>query len=241
MVKKVFNLLPLRVQNQVRHQRANGPFPSRLFRRRYAIAAEYLTGNGLEIGALHAPLRVPKGTKVRYVDRLPVDELRKHYPELCGFPLVNVDILGNGEALVTVADASVDFLVANHVIEHTEDPISTLQAWLRVLRPRGVLFIAVPNKLHTFASERPLTTLEHLVHDYDEGPEWSRRDHYEEWARLVEKAPEGEIKAHAKQLLETNYSIHYHVWTEVEFLEFLSYCRDNLGLPFSVEVLEKKV
>jgi hypothetical protein len=39
---------------------------------RQMLAYEYLCGNGIEIGALHNPLRVPRRAHVRYVDRMSV-------------------------------------------------------------------------------------------------------------------------------------------------------------------------
>src|SRR5207249_5036937 len=57
---------------------------------REAIARRYLRGTGIEIGALHNPLRLPRGVDVRYVDRMTVPELRRHYPELAGGPLAGV-------------------------------------------------------------------------------------------------------------------------------------------------------
>ena len=65
---------------------------------RQTIAHEYLRGEGLEIGALSLPLELPCGASAKYVDRLTVTELRKHYPELAGVPLVNVDIQDDGES-----------------------------------------------------------------------------------------------------------------------------------------------
>ena len=42
------------------------------------VARWYLSGQGIEVGALHNPLKVPAEIKVRYVDRMPVPELLKH-------------------------------------------------------------------------------------------------------------------------------------------------------------------
>jgi hypothetical protein len=39
------------------------------------LARRYLSGDGLEIGALTAPLRTPPGVTVRYVDRLSREDL----------------------------------------------------------------------------------------------------------------------------------------------------------------------
>ena len=47
-----------------------------------SIAKKYIAGNGIEIGALHKPLKVPESAKVKYVDRMSTSSLRKQYPEL---------------------------------------------------------------------------------------------------------------------------------------------------------------
>ena len=166
-------------------------------RRRQEIAGRYLRGSGIEIGALHNPLDVPRSVRVRYVDHLPVDQLRDHYPELAGEKLVDVEIVDDGERLATISDASQDFVIANHFLEHCEDPLGALGNMIRVLRPGGILYLAVPDKRYTFDVDRPVTSTDHLLRDHREGPEGSRRGHYEEWARLVDKAEEPEAHATA--------------------------------------------
>ncbi len=213
-----------------------GPRPNDV---REAIAHRHLTGRGIEIGALHYPLAVPPSATVRYVDRMPVDQLRQQYPELADKPLVDVDLVMDGETLSGIPDGSENFVIANNFIEHTQDPIRTIQHFLRVLRPGGVLYMAVPHKHHTFDRDRPSTPLEHVVRDYREGPAWSRRSHFEEWSRLVGKTPEAEVAANVEQLMRMDYSIHYHVWTEIDFLEMLVYCHKTLGMPFSIELCQR--
>ena len=116
----------------------------------------------MEVGALHQPLPVPDRAHVAYVDRLPLNELRRHYPELDGYDLVEPDILDDGESLGSLADGSQDFVIANHFIEHTQDPLGTIANHLRVLRPGGILYMAVPDKRFTFDRDRPPTTIDHL-------------------------------------------------------------------------------
>lgn len=207
----------------------------RLTRRR--IAKRYLSGSGLEIGALHRPLRLPMGATARYVDRMDCDTLREHYPELAKYRLVNVDVIDDGETLGTQPDCSADFIVANHFIEHTEDPLGTLASHLRVLKPGGILYLAVPDRRRTFDSDRPATPLEHVIQDHREGPAWSRPIHLEEWARLVDKVPITEIPARVRALDESQYSIHFHVWTPAEFTILLEHARQG-GLPFEIEKLQ---
>ena len=95
----------------------------------------YLHGRGIEIGALHKPLKIgDRGrAKVFYVDRLPLDELRQQYPELNGLPLVTPDIIDDGGVLERIEDGTIDFIIANHLIEHLDNPLLALENWCRKL------------------------------------------------------------------------------------------------------------
>ena len=189
---------------------------------RRAIAAAFLHGDGIEIGALHQPLSVPRTARVKYVDRMNVAGLRQHYPELANQPLVETEIVDDGETLVTITDGTQDFVIANHFIEHCENPLLTVQNLLRVLKPAGVVFMAVPDKRFTFDVDRPCTTLDHVLRDFSEGPEWSRRQHYEEWTRLVNKRTDpSQVHAETQHLIDMKYSIHFHVWSAGELLELV--------------------
>jgi len=204
---------------------------------RAAIARRFLRGDGIEIGALHQPLPTPRGARVRYVDRLSGRELRAHYPELAGERLVEPDVLDDGERLARFADASLDFVIANHFLEHCQDPIGALRSFARTLRPGGVLFLAVPDKRHSFDRERPVTPLEHLWRDHREGPGWSRRAHYEEWVRVVHRV-EDEAWAlnRVEHLMASGYSIHFHVWTQRELLELLTSLTREPGFELELEL-----
>jgi hypothetical protein len=79
---------------------------------RARLAAELLSGSGIEIGALHLPLAF----------------------------LTRVDVVDDGELLSTIPAESVDFIIANHFLEHCEDPIRTIGTHLGKLRADGVLF-----------------------------------------------------------------------------------------------------
>jgi SAM-dependent methyltransferase len=210
------------VSPRQREQRAN--------RRR--LANKFLRGDGLEIGALHLPLALPRAANVRYVDRYSREDLRREYPDMQAYDLVEVDVVDDGERLATVPDGSVDFVIANHFIEHTQDPIATLGNHARVLREGGVLFMAVPDKRRTFDVDRPVTTLEHLLRDHAEGPQWSRAQHFEEYAALVHKDP-----MMARELEDRDFSIHFHVFTPASFAGLLVHCRDELGVPLELEAL----
>jgi SAM-dependent methyltransferase len=210
---------------------------------RTEFAARFLAGEGLEIGALHQPIGAPLHATVRYVDRLPVDDLRAEYPELEGWDLVDVDVIDNGELLETVAEESQDFIVANHFLEHCEDPIRTIGTHLGKLRPGGVLFYAVPDKRYTFDYFRELTPLEHMIADFEEGPERSRAEHYDQWSRRLvveEGQTEEQALAHARELEEAKYSVHMHVWTQAEFLKLILHCRERYDDAFDIEATARQ-
>jgi SAM-dependent methyltransferase len=207
---------------------------------RLGIADKYLKGNGIEIGALHSPLTVPTSANVQYVDRMTTIDLRKHYPELNDLELVNIDIIADGERLDSIQDSTQDFVIANHFIEHCQNPLMALNNMFRVLKEDGLLYLAVPDKRFTFDIDRPVTSLDHILRDFEEGGEWSMRQHFEEWVRFVCKVQDvAEVEKNTDELIDTNYSIHFHVWTQLEMLEFMLALNRKLGLHFDVELLFK--
>jgi hypothetical protein len=204
---------------------------------RPALARQFLRGAGLEIGALANPLRVPRSVAVTYVDRLDVPALRENYPELREQTLVPVDVIDDGEKLTRFAPGSQDFIIANHFLEHTQDPIGTLRRHLEILRLGGTLFLAVPEKRWTFDRDRPVTPLEHLYRDHAEGPVWSYLDHVSEVGRLSLRLTGEELETYVARVQALDYPIHFHVWTRDSLQEMLSDLRHRLSLPFEVVAL----
>jgi SAM-dependent methyltransferase len=203
------------------------------------LAGRYLEGDGLEVGALHLPLALPRGARARYVDRMSVEDLRAHYPELDEYELVTPDFIDDGEALTSVPSDSMDFVVVNHLIEHCQDPIGALLSHARVLREGGVLYLAAPDRRRTdFDREREETSLDHLLCDHEQGPEGSRSKHYEEWSRFAIKVPADEVADHAAALEQQDYSIHFHTFTLTSFLAMMLRSRELYGLPFEVVATE---
>lgn len=222
--------------------------PPEYFQARIEFAHRFLTGKGLEIGALNLPLEVPAGAEVSHLDRVTREELEKQYPEYAAGQLPEVDIVDNGESLATIAAGSQDFIVANHFLEHTEDPIGTIETHLGKLKPGGVLFYAVPDKRYTFDFLREVTPLEHMIRDHEQGPDQSRRQHYEEFAQFVvagDKERERSdfpqwVETVAGELEELDHSIHFHVWTETSFLALLIHCHEHFGESFELEALSRR-
>lgn len=204
-------------------------------RHRARLAEKYLRGEGLEIGALHMPVRLPRGAKVRYVDYQDSAQQRETYPELAWVPVVPVHLVADGQTLAGVEPGSVDFVIANHVIEHCEDPLGAIEHWIRVLRPGGVLYLGVPDKRHTFDRDRPLTSVQHVLADHRQGAERSRAAHWDELTRLVYRVPEEEREAFIARNVSIGQHPHYHVWTRESFEEMLAACGRELRWPIRVE------
>ncbi|MCM0084052.1 class I SAM-dependent methyltransferase [Geomonas sp. Red32] len=141
-----------------------GVIPS--FKVREKLAAKYLKGSGVEIGALHLPLRVPRGVTVKYVDYCTRDENIHKFPELTASNVVETDFVEDGFQLQTFDEGSVDFVIANHVLEHADDPVGVLLNWLRVIRPGGIVMATVPIMARCFDRGREETSVEHLLEDH---------------------------------------------------------------------------
>ena len=212
--------------------------PHHMLAAREQIARRFIAGSGIEIGALDCPLPTALGTVVRYVDKLPLKLLRRHYPELSGNNMVLPHIIDDGETLSSFEDGSLDFVIANHILEHCENPLGAVRNHLRTLRRGGILYYAVPEKTQSFDAQRETTPFSHLVEDDRSGPQQSRYGHFREWATLINRISDPEeIEAQVRQLMQLNYSIHFHVWDEKGFRDFIRKTYRYLDRKFRVEHL----
>ena len=217
------------LKNFVRQSPALERLARRFLDRRYQLARRHLRGIGLEIGALDRPLMLSSSAKAYYLDRLLPAKLREHYPELSHRPFY-VSLVSDGESLSCIADGALDFIVANHVIEHCEDPIGALTTFARKLKLGGKIFMAVPDMRRTFDRHRRETTWDHLKADHEQGPARSREEHYREWAEVVDGLSGEKAVRRAGELQSMNYSIHFHCWTRRGIRDFLERLRASVPL-----------
>jgi SAM-dependent methyltransferase len=201
------------------------------------LAARFLRGAGLEVGALQRRLEVPAGCSVTYVDRMSLPDLLAHYPELIGQPLQAPDLIDDGETLAKVKSATQAFVIANHFLEHCENPIQTILNFMRVLTDDGILYMAVPDKRFTFDVGRPVTPYADLADAFRHGRRLDRDRLYADWAAHVVHASPSDVPAVARKLLTEQYSIHFNVWALSDLVEFVLRCRAEFGLPFRLEWL----
>ena len=202
-----------------------------IYAKRKRLALKYLSGSGIEFGALNYALDLPPNVKVRYADVRTADMLTQEYSSQ--FEKITApDIVTDIETMDCIDDCSVDFVVANHVVEHVENPLRAFRTIHRVLRPLGIAFIALPDKRFTFDRNRPITSLNHLKEDYERGSEWSRADHYDDWAVGVCGLEGEERRDKAREYLALRPDIHFHVWDYDAMAEMFSYVASTFG--FSV-------
>jgi SAM-dependent methyltransferase len=230
----------------------SGILPS--FRVRERLAASYLKGEGLEIGALHFPLKTPEGVVVRYVDIAGREENIRRFPELDPSRIVNTDHIENGFELATIPASSQDFIIANHVLEHAGNPLKVLLNWGRVLKPEGVLLVTVPVAARCFDRGRRETTLEHFMEDFRvEGAGDARlyrernREHFQEWLQVSEPnlarsrgdaTPQMDGSSLEKRVEEMSgtddVEIHFHTFSEKSYKRLLEHFAAHVAGNFQL-------
>ncbi len=76
------------------------------------------------------------------IDRVPKG---KEIPNVYGM-ISEADIVADVQEDLPIDAGSQDIMIARHILEHTIDPIKTINGWKRVIRLGGKLIIAVPDE-----------------------------------------------------------------------------------------------
>lgn len=198
------------------------------------VAARDVTGTGLEIGAGGSPFPVPIECRVIYGDSYDYEELVQNaYHGQAIHDIVAPDIRTNLDTLHNVADGSLDFVVACHVIEHTKSPITAITRCYEKLKVGGRLVLVVPDKEKTFDVDRPVTQLCHLIDDHRRSHPDRDREHFREFFSLARgfQVTEGDPEEYWQRKWSEDYSIHFHTWTYDSFLEMVTWIRAHVA-PF---------
>jgi predicted SAM-dependent methyltransferase len=189
------------------------------------LSLRYIRGEGIEIGSRGYPLEVRSDVRVCHVDCHSAKVLRSQCQDADEAARIHVDVIDDARTLEKFQGASQDFVIANHVLEHLQDPLGALLRFFEIVRDGGVVFLALPEKRKTFDANRPTTTLEHLIADQADGGAASFDRHHEEAIRMTPGIDPGQIKEKTAASKEEQGTIHYHCWTLWEMLEMLSHLR----------------
>ncbi len=127
------------------------------------------------------------------------------------------DLVGEASEMSEVADETYDFLLASHVLEHMANPLKALHTWRRVVRPGAIIVLVVPHRDGTFDHRRPVTTLEHIIRDFEHRVTEADRTHIEEILDLHDLnldpgAGTREAFVARARNNEANRSVHHHVF-----------------------------
>jgi SAM-dependent methyltransferase len=122
-----------------------------------------------------------------------------------------------GANLSELPSGSYDFVLSSNMLEHTANPLRALREWKRLLKPGGGLILVVPHRDGTFDHRRPVTSIQHLVSDYERGTGEDDLTHLEEIAALhdLSRDPAGEDSVQFRRRAERNAeirSLHHHVF-----------------------------
>ncbi len=149
-----------------------------------------------------------------------------------------------------IASGGYDFVISSHVLEHVANPIQALWEWVRVLKDDGLFVLVVPHKDGTFDHRRPVTSLHHLIQDFDRKTTEADTTHLEEILALhdLRKDPEaGDFEAFRERSMKNleNRCLHHHVFDTrlaVESVHHvgLQLLSVELSLPYHIVILAQK-
>ena len=132
-------------------------------------------GFGLEIGPSHAPV-FPKreGFNVETLDYTDAEGLRAKYANDPNVDLSRIeepDYVSDGRALHEVIPHTerYDFIFSSHVIEHVTDFVGYLKSCETLLKPGGVVALAVPDKRYTFDALQQVSTTGQVLEAHARG------------------------------------------------------------------------
>lgn len=159
-------------------------------------------------------------------------------------------IIADATNLSPIDNYTYDFMLSSHVIEHVANPIKALHEWKRILKSGGHLAILVPNRILTFDRKRSLTTLEHIIEDFENHMSEDDETHFEEIIRLHDVNRDGNVTSYEDHVNRTlnNKNIrvaHHHTFDMALVIKLLKYCGFQIVdfqsfNPYHLMVIAKK-
>jgi len=158
--------------------------------------------------------------------------------------------IGEASNLEFIGDFSYDYVLSSHCIEHLANPLQGLSKWIRVLKQDGLLILVIPHKDGTFDHRRPVTSLGHLIQDFDNQIDESDMTHLDEILNLHDLAKDSgagdfhSFQERSKQNKE-NRCLHQHVLDTrlaVETVDYmgLQILAVELFSPYHIAIIARK-
>jgi SAM-dependent methyltransferase len=204
------------------------------------LLTRFLNGSGVELGPGHHPMPIPyPGVSVRYVDRWQPEENLALFTNIeAGATFPKPDIVANLDVdrLSALDDASQDFVIASHLLEHLADPLTQISEIYRVLKPGAVVLVYLPDRRHTFDRKRAATPLDHLIADHRDRATVVSDEHIEDYLRKTDVWDSTWTPEQERDQFELNRqrSIHVHCWSEDEFLPVLVHTIVEMGMQWEL-------
>jgi SAM-dependent methyltransferase len=187
------------------------------------ISTSRLGGSGIEFGAGTSPMGVPLHCDVKYADLFSQQDLHARAYTAQGQDFVPLTYVMGMEDMSAVPDASLDFVIACHVIEHLRNPLRAFEQVYRKLKPGGQYVLIVPDYRRIFDRDRALTPLEHLVEDFENPSAERDVQHYWEFFSKVYGFQDAELRHRVHEAIAGNLDLHFHTWTYESFGEMVKY------------------
>lgn len=203
------------------------------------FVSKYLIGAGVEIGAFRTPI---PGIKPTYVDR---------FAEYAGEPTL-ADYYGDA-CEIPFHDSSLGYVASSHVLEHVANPLAAIREWFRAIRPGGHMYLVVPDRRKTFDHLRPLTSVSHMIDDWNRSVTQCDGTHIEDfvfgvdWKMFSPSTAPSEEQASRKDLarvyrnsvdagLEIN--IHFHTFEASNLASLIESGNREALWPGGIEIVE---
>jgi SAM-dependent methyltransferase len=135
-----------------------------------------------------------------------------------------------------IPDETYEFVMSSHVIEHIANPIRALKEWRRILTPTGAAIFVVPHRDYTFDHRRSLTTIEHMLDDFEKSVSDDDQTHLEETLDLIDYSmipfDRDKLMTLGRDVLRTR-ALHHHTFNLNSFQTLLMVAGFNVvGLHF---------
>lgn len=155
--------------------------------------------------------------------------------------------IAEGSELSEIAEETYDFVLSSHNLEHIANPLKALREWLRILKQGGCIFLILPDKKYTFDRKREITTLKHIIEDYNNMTQENDTTHLQEILLLHDLSfdPYAMYNYESfKNRCERNYEfrcLHHHVFNQNLLTEVFNFLDIEILAQYSIPMIHQVI